>query len=170
MSHSPQKRSVNWRRIGAAVLLGAFALPVAGQTAAHAQAVNASPLLIQTAAAHPGAMLPVIVQKRGTTAGPEAMIRRVGGTIGKELSIIDAVSATIPASALHSLAISTNVRWISPDAPVHQQGWGPDGAVDTTHLVERLRRRGRRRLDVAQPIPRRQCQRRGGRQRRESKC
>jgi serine protease AprX len=130
------KRSLNWRSILVATALCVSLTPLLSRASAHAQVLHASPSLLQAAERHPHGMLNVIVEKRGSTAAPETMIREAGGRVGKSLWLINSVAATIPASALGDLASSTSVNWVAPDSAVHHEG-GSDGVVNTANLLNK---------------------------------
>ncbi|HJT38597.1 MAG TPA: hypothetical protein VJ818_09240, partial [Actinomycetota bacterium] len=55
----------------------------------------------------------------------EVAVARAGGTVTRLLPIARAIAATIPSSAIHSLARVASVRTISLDARVHVLG-SPD--------------------------------------------
>ena len=76
--------------------------------------------LKETAARVPGEVVRVIVQKLAQGDGPENMTRDMGGKVVSELSIINAFVAQIPSADIEKLAASSDVRWISPDAPVQE--------------------------------------------------
>lgn len=75
------------------------------------------PALIQIAAG-PERKVPVIVQKTNATGRVEDLVSELGGTVTKDLHIINAFAAELPTSALLELAGSDGVRWVIPDAPV----------------------------------------------------
>jgi serine protease AprX len=125
-------RSVNWRSLLAATALSALAVPAAAVGSAHAQVVHAPASLVQQADSAPNRMINVIVEKHGATTAPEALVRRLGGKVTKNLSIINAVAATIPGRAVRRLATNSSVNWLSPDGVVHQEG---RSAVNTANLV-----------------------------------
>lgn len=75
------------------------------------------PALVQIAAG-PEQQVRVIVQKTGTTGRVEDLVSALGGTVEKDLHIINALAAELPASALLELARSDGVRWVAPDAPL----------------------------------------------------
>jgi len=64
----------------------------------------------------------VIVQKRDPGEELNALIQQLGGDVTYELSIINALSAQVPASSLPALATSPLVRLLSIDAPVESAG------------------------------------------------
>jgi serine protease AprX len=88
---------------------------------------------MQPAAAHPAALVvvdprvvqagatsatvPVIVQKNDAAdRGPEAAVARLGGTVGRDLPIVDGFAATIPSSAVDQLGGLEGVRAVTLDA------------------------------------------------------
>lgn len=75
------------------------------------------PALVQ-AAAGPEQQVHVIVQKTEATGQVEDLVSALGGTVVKDLHIINAFAAELPASALLELAKSDGVRWVAPDAPL----------------------------------------------------
>ena len=62
--------------------------------------------------------VPIIVQKTEATGQVEDLVSALGGTVVKDLHIINALAAELPASALLELAKSDGVRWVAPDAPL----------------------------------------------------
>ncbi|MDX1410215.1 MAG: S8 family serine peptidase, partial [Saprospiraceae bacterium] len=75
------------------------------------------PALAQIAAG-PDQQVTVIVQKSEATGRVEDLVSALGGTVEKDLHIINALAAELPASALLELAKSDGVRWVAPDAPL----------------------------------------------------
>ena len=62
--------------------------------------------------------LAVIVQKRSEGTAVEQAVEALGGTVTKDLPIINSVAATIPATAIETLAGNTSVHFISSDGQV----------------------------------------------------
>jgi serine protease AprX len=62
----------------------------------------------------------VIVQQMAGATGAETQVAKMGGTVTRDLSIIHAFAAEMPAEAAVELARSESVRWVSLDAPVQQ--------------------------------------------------
>jgi serine protease AprX len=75
--------------------------------------------LINLAATDPTDRVSVIVQKTNHTQKPEQVIQAHGGRITKDLTLINAFAANLPAALLPTLAATTGVRWIALDGPVH---------------------------------------------------
>jgi serine protease AprX len=95
-------------------LLGPVALP------ARAEVAKAHPLLAQLAAEEPAQRVAVIIQKSAAGADLEAKVARLGGEVTKELHIINAFAAELPAKAAMTLARDPAVRWVSLDAPMER--------------------------------------------------
>jgi serine protease AprX len=90
--------------------------------AAHQQPARLQPALVQLAASAPNALVDVIVQRQGAADALPALVRRLGGEITTDLSIINAFGARLPAATVVELARAPGVRWVSLDAPVAQSG------------------------------------------------
>ncbi len=104
----------------------------AGGGAADAGAVGggAQPALLEMAAAQPGSRLAVIVQKAGTSGDVEGLVKALGGTVTRDLRIINAFAAELPGWAVSAVAQAAGVRWVSWDAPMVKSG----GPIDTGSL------------------------------------
>jgi serine protease AprX len=104
---------------------------------ASAPAINAAPrvhpALLQAATQDPTSTVKVIVQKQSADKGVEENVVRLGGRVTKDLYIINAFVAEMPAKAVPELAQSKGVRWISPDAKVRKS---TDSTVFTTWATE----------------------------------
>jgi serine protease AprX len=79
---------------------------------------RAQPLLLQLAITTPGQMVDVIIQKNVGALGLEEEVAHLGGHVTKDLGIINAVAARMPAGKAAELAQSSSVRWINLDAPM----------------------------------------------------
>jgi serine protease AprX len=97
-----------------ALVLGPSAMPVQA-TILHAQSE-----LVQLADRHPEQQVSVIVQKSGKGSGAEEMVTHQGGTVTKDLYIINAFVAQMSAKAAMELARQSDVRWVSLDSVVQQ--------------------------------------------------
>src|ERR1700694_2104094 len=86
------------------------------------------PGLQQFALAQPDTQVSVIVQKTVSDNRVERLTERLGGAVTKDLHIINAFAAELPASAAAELAKDSDVRWVSLDAPVANAG-GVDGTL-----------------------------------------
>lgn len=83
---------------------------------------NVHPLLAEVAAEDSDQMLAVIVQTYGDSASVQRKIESLGGTVTKDLYIINAISAQLSAKAVMELSELSEVRWISLDAPILSTG------------------------------------------------
>ena len=65
----------------------------------------------------------VIVQKLdGTDTRPEAAVRQLGGTVTRDLPIVNGFAATVPASAVHGLTHIAGLKAVTPDVALHPMG------------------------------------------------
>src|ERR1700687_5816420 len=92
------------------------------------------PGLEQLALAQPDTRVSVIVQKAVGDDRVERLTERLGGAVTKDLHIINAFAADLPAVAAAELAKNDGVRWVSLDAPVANAG-GIDGTPSTGALL-----------------------------------
>lgn len=81
-------------------------------------AAKVQPILANLAASEPDSLVDVIVQKSGEGNQAHTLAQHLGATITKDLHIINAFAAQIPAEAVLALAESPQVNWISFDGPV----------------------------------------------------
>jgi len=81
-------------------------------------AAHTHPLLLQMASEAPEQQVAVIVQKSDKSDQAEALVRRLGGEVTKDLHIINAFATEMDAGAALELARDPGVRWVSLDAPV----------------------------------------------------
>jgi hypothetical protein len=79
------------------------------------------PYLLNLSKQDPEARIGVIIQQNGQAAEFESEIQKLGGIITKDLSIINAVAAEIPAGSVPYLGQLEVVRWVSYDAPAVKQ-------------------------------------------------
>jgi serine protease AprX len=85
---------------------------------------NLHPALAQVAYTAPEQQVAVIVQKSAGSDEAERLVTRLGGQITRDLPIIQAFAAEMPAGAVPTLARAGGVRWVSPDGPVLSAGRG----------------------------------------------
>ncbi|MEJ2746724.1 MAG: hypothetical protein P8183_02225, partial [Anaerolineae bacterium] len=117
-----RERSVNWGGKGfkplslAASLILLLVLAVPGPTTETATKVQS--VLMNLAIEEPDSLVDVIVQKTGTDDSANALAKSLGANITKDLHILNAFAAQIPAQAVPELAQSPAVNWISFDGPV----------------------------------------------------
>lgn len=101
------------------------------------------PVIARLAARQPDRLVDVIVQY-GNPAQSDTLrqlVRQWGGQLNKDLSLIRAFSARMPASMAARLADQAGVRQISLDAPMYSSSAGVDGTItlveqfdDTTYV------------------------------------
>ena len=108
-----------------ALLVGVIGNP-SGQAST---ATGAHPILVQLAADDPQQQVSVIVQKTASDGRVEALVTALGGRVTKDLHIIHGFAAEVPAAAVLKLAASPLVRWVSPDAPVENNGVPPQSVI-----------------------------------------
>lgn len=115
------------RGLGAVVLaaLLILVLTLASAPADTQAAANVQPALLALAAEQPDTQVRVIIQKSDSEADLAAAVTEMGGAIIKDLHIINAVVARIPASIVPQLAQSSGVRWVSLDGAVAGAGKPP---------------------------------------------
>ena len=87
--------------------------------------MKVQPLLLEQAAEDPTALVDVIVQQGEKGERAEALVAQLGGVVTKDLHLISAFAAQIPAGKLLELAQAASVRWISLDAPLMSAPDGP---------------------------------------------
>jgi len=99
------------------------------------QAARAEASLLALATTHPHAHVAVVVQQQAQ-ANVAQIVVQLGGVISKELPIINAVAAEVPARALQQLARSPGVAWVSLDAPVveHSTTTPCNNCVNPAHI------------------------------------
>ncbi len=100
----------------ALVLLSGLFGTVAGSKTSAAE--NVHPALAQLAAESPEQEVRVIVQQAGPTAEGQWLTGQLGGSVVKELSLINAFVAELPAQDVLRLAGLETTRWVSLDAPM----------------------------------------------------
>lgn len=81
---------------------------------------RAHPLLLSIAAEKPDQIVAVIVQKSSKGSDLASLVTRLGGKITKDLRIINAFAAEMPAKAALTLSRNPGVRWVSLDATVEK--------------------------------------------------
>jgi serine protease AprX len=119
-------------------LAGATLPLYAAQTApTHAPAMHSNVMVdpqVLRAAHRP---VPVIVQKLDPAdRGPEARIRRLGGTVTRDLPIVNGFAATVPASATARLGELGGIRAVTFDGKMHPAGLIGGAAVKSAYPKE----------------------------------
>jgi serine protease AprX len=89
---------------------------------ASARPVRMNALLAQMVAEEPGQTIRVIVQVADETDMAVRFVEKMGGSVLKDLPLINAFAAEMPAKAVPNLAGIASVSWVSLDAPVISTG------------------------------------------------
>ena len=92
---------------------------------------NLESVLVTFATTQPDTVVAIIVQKAAALP-VEAAVIKLGGRITKNLSLINAFVAEIPARQLAQVAQLAGVRWVSHDAPVVETAC--KDCIDTSRL------------------------------------
>jgi len=66
----------------------------------------------------PDQLVSVIVQQSGQSDAVAKFVEKLGGTVTKDLKIINALAVNIPAGSILRLEDHPDVQWVSPDAPM----------------------------------------------------
>jgi serine protease AprX len=115
-------QSLNWSKILRVMLVAALLLPLLAVRPTPGVTPRAQPALVALAATRPDQMVSVIVQKTAPDNRVEDVIVRLGGTVTRDLSIINAFAAEMTAQDAVRLASANwsanGVRWVSLDAPM----------------------------------------------------
>jgi serine protease AprX len=116
------RKSVNWggkvkylNLVVALALVMTLAMPLAAPLAQLGARIQ--PLLVELAAQDPDQTVSVIVQKSVKDDRVEQAVGALGGTVTKDLHIINAFAAELKAKDVTQLARVNGVRWVSFDAP-----------------------------------------------------
>ena len=78
---------------------------------------NIHPQIHQIASENPNQLIAVIIQKADRSKQAEQVVEQLGGTITKDLNIINAFAAELPAKQVTKLIKLASVSWVSLDAP-----------------------------------------------------
>jgi serine protease AprX len=127
------RRCANWNGLLSGLLILALLAPVLVMSPTPDVAPRTQPVLLEMAAERPDSMLDVIVQKLVRDASVERSVARLGGVITKDLWIINAFAAELPAKAVPELGRAAGVRWVSLDAPMVRSSC--DQCIDTANLL-----------------------------------
>ncbi len=121
-----------WSTVAVALL--ALALLVPGAAWALGAGSQDGPAQTQPAKAAqaPQKRVPVIVQKADRSDRAEALVRSLGGAVTKDLSMINAFAAEIPAGALEQVAASPSVPRVAPDGEVESSATRTIAIAPTT--------------------------------------
>jgi len=117
--------------LGAACLALAVVLPGTSQSGSPVRPAIA---VVDQALQHVSGTVHIIVQKvSGAGDTPERAVSRSGGTVSRDLPLINGFSATVPARAVPTLASDPGVRVISLDRKVQVQGGGGSGTPNSVY-------------------------------------
>ncbi len=103
------------------ILVGVSAPPNSGPMG------SVQPGLGQFADSTPNQQVSVIIQTTGSSDQVADAIEGLGGAVTRDLSIINAFAASIPAEAVTELGQLQGVRWVSLDAPIISTAKGGNG-------------------------------------------
>src|SRR6185503_17798125 len=107
---------MQFKRLFQSLIIVGLLFTISGSAPQQGSAAKAQPQLVQLAAQDPSQIVRVIAQKMAGSQDAEAQVIKLGGTVTKELNIIDAFAAELTAEAALQLARSEGVRWVSLDA------------------------------------------------------
>jgi serine protease AprX len=121
----------------------ALSRPVAGlpgpdPVAAAVELPSINPALADLAEREPGKRVEVIVQlDEGTTRAAAApLVREAGGKVTRDLHIINAVAAELPAAGAAELAHRPEIRAISPNGAIEPKAMGDGLATNYNHSIQ----------------------------------
>ncbi len=97
----------------ALTLVAALLAPVGLQATARPAAIH--PALAQLASAAPDQLVRVIALKADSSGQAEALVEALGGTIYRDLKIINAFAAELTARAAEKLSKTASVNWVTLD-------------------------------------------------------
>jgi serine protease AprX len=101
------------------------------------RAAKAHPMLLELAKRSPDEMVSVIVQKTADADTVDVLVAGLGGHITRDLTIINAFSAALPASAAIELSRHPLVRWVSPDGVMEKtQTKSSNCDLKTNYFIE----------------------------------
>src|SRR5436305_14681562 len=98
-SRDTGKQSANWGVLPRLLLAALLLIPALSTAPKASAASKIHPDLLEMAASHPDAAVSVIVQKLVKDNSVETLVTKLGGTVTKDLHIINAFAATMPAKA-----------------------------------------------------------------------
>jgi serine protease AprX len=105
-------------------LVGGMLIP------APVSAASLQPQLNQLAVEMPDKVISVIAQKADNTQRAEKLVGKLGGIVTKDLHIINAFAAEMPARVVPELAASGTVRWVSLDGALDRAAKPPPKTKD----------------------------------------
>ncbi len=121
------KRSQKLLQVIMVLVLAASLLAPATMAITPSQAAQIQPELAALVAAAPEQVVRVMVQKADNTDHAERLVEQLGGQVLKDLNLINAFAAELPAVAASKLARQASVNWVTLDAPVISTAKGRGG-------------------------------------------
>ena len=93
-----------------------------------AMALVIGPASVASSATVLGPLTPVIVREdAGAGDGPELLVERLGGSVGRQIRLIDAFVARVPAGGIAQLAAAPGIHSVTRDGRVQLMGTVGDG-------------------------------------------
>jgi serine protease AprX len=98
-----------------------------GPVSPPAQAAQARvhPQILQIAEENPDQWVSIIIQKVDLSDRAERLVEQLGGLVTKDLHIINAFAAELPAAKVTKLTQLASVSWVSLDGPIKRAGKPP---------------------------------------------
>src|SRR5687767_13808667 len=124
---------MQFKRLFQFLMIASLLFTIGGSPPQQVSAAKTQPQLVQLAAQDPSQIVRVIAQKMAGTQDAETQVIKLGGTVTKELNIINAFAAELTAEAALELARSESVRWVSLDAVMASAACTQ--CIDTTKLA-----------------------------------
>jgi serine protease AprX len=124
---------MQFKRLFQFLIIVSLLFTIGGSPPQQGSAAKAQPQLVQMAAQDPDQMVRVIAQKMAGSQDAESQVIKLGGTVTKELNIINAFAAEMTAEAAVELARAEAVRWVSLDAMMASAACTQ--CIDTTKLA-----------------------------------
>ncbi len=118
LENTTMKRSLKTIQLLMALVLIASLLAPAALAIRPFGVVKIQPALAALVAQAPDQLVRVIIQKADQNDQAEQLVLRYGGEVVKELALINAFAAQLPARAVPRLATDASVNWVYLDAPV----------------------------------------------------
>jgi len=100
------------------VVLLALLLPLTALASARSNSSRVQPALLTLVQQRPNTTVSVIIQKQRQETDVEQVVIGLGGVVTKQLRMINAFAADVPANTVPEIARADGVRWVSLDAPM----------------------------------------------------
>ena len=114
------------------LLAGSLAPSTAGASPTVSSSLKIHPFLQYGAQAEPLRTMRVIVQKTSPGASATSLASKVLGHVVEEFKVVPAFVLELPQGSISTLALDSNVRYISPDGPVQVLPQLPLGPTSST--------------------------------------